>query len=350
MEKRTLRSMAVTFFGVTFFSLFSVIAFHGVAGAREPYPIKIFTIRAGTSSYIQAVALQDIINKNSTWVKASVVEGKAPGYNLKRVVSDPKLRKTTIFHLPGTTHWEALERLPLFADVDYDFNRIRYLLPVGFIAVAMISLDPKIATLADLKGKTIIIGPRPARDSWQDFAFAMIEAAGVSRDDVKREYMSYTPAHNALKDGLVDAVGTGASLFEMPNKWVLSPFAIEVVNTRKVSFMSMDAKIMDKIRNETGNPYYPNVIPANSFKNQNEPWVVGTKYVKWAATDELPDDVVAEVLRIAYENANVFGEYTKAGKIISEQTMGMMGEKLQYYHPIAKKLCEEKGVPMGIIK
>ena len=107
---------------------------------------------------------------------------------------------------------------------------------------------------------------------------------------------------------------------------------------------------MDKIRNETGNPYYPNVIPANSFKNQNEPWVVGTKYVKWAATDELPDDVVAEVLRIAYENANVFGEYTKAGKIISEQTMGMMGEKLQYYHPIAKKLCEEKGVPMGIIK
>ena len=127
----------------------------GSVNAREPYNIKIFTIRAGTSSYIQAVALQEIINKNSEWVKASVVEGKAPGYNLKRVVSAPNFRKSVICHLPGTAHWEALNGLPLFAKMDYDFKKIRYLFPVGFIGNAMLSLDPDITALEDLKGKKL---------------------------------------------------------------------------------------------------------------------------------------------------------------------------------------------------
>ena len=315
--------------------------------AHEPYTIKIMTLQAGSSTYIQGVAFTDIINKNSKWLKAVLVEGKTSGYNLKMLVSDPDLRKTTFVHLPEPTLWEAKQGMPLYKGVKYDFDKVRYVFFIGVILNAPITLNPDIKTLADLKGKRVVVGFRPTSDAPQELFYYSLKAAGLSKDDIKPQYMSYNASHDALKDGLVDVVQTGGSLMEYPNKWVLSPFAIQVVDTKHTYFISYDPHVIDKMRAETGNPFYPMVVPANSFRNQKDPWIISAKYMGWAVTTEMADDVVEEVLRLVYDHCEVFGEYVAAGKMVTQKTLGMMGSDLKHYHPVALKFYKEKNVPVG---
>ncbi|MBW1997846.1 MAG: TAXI family TRAP transporter solute-binding subunit [Deltaproteobacteria bacterium] len=326
---------------------FFVVSVNG-AYARKPYKIKVLTPPAFMATYAIGVGLADVINKNSTWLKATVVEGKSPTENTKRVVAKKKLRKTVIWSITEPTHYEALSGFPIFKGINYDFTRIKYVFPISVILNALITLDPKIKTLADLKGKRICVINRPTRTAWSDMAFYCLEAAGVSRDDVKMEYMHYKPAHTAMMDGLLDVVGSGGAMMG-PNKWVLSPFAVEVVDTRKTYFINWDAKVLERMYKETGNPYYPLTIPANTFRNQVNPWVIAAKYYAWSVTDEMPDYVVEEILRVVWENLDKFGEYHPMGKFLSPKTMGIMGNT-KFYHPLAVKILKEKGSPMGVLR
>jgi TRAP-type uncharacterized transport system substrate-binding protein len=153
-----------------------------------------------------------------------------------------------------------------------------------------------------------------------------------------------------MKDGLLDVVGTGGSLMEPPSRWVLSPFAIEVVETRKAHFISWEAQVLEKMLKDTGNPYYPVTIPPNTFRNQTAPWTVAVKYMPWSVTPEMPDEVVGEIVNVVHKHYKVLGDYTPAGKFVTPQTMGTMGSNLQFYHPVALKFFKEKGIPTGRIK
>jgi len=330
-------------------TIFFLVVCVNMASAQKPYQIKIFTPPAVMATYAIGVGMAELINKHSTWLKATIVEGKSPTENLKRVVANPKFRKTVICAITEPTHHEALKNFPIFKTIKYDFNGIRYVFPVSIVLNALITLDPKIKTLKDVKGKRICIINRPTRTAMSDMAYYCLKAAGVSQKDMKVEYMSYKPAHTALMDRLLDVAET-AGVMIGPHRYVLSPFVVEVIDTRKTYFLDYDSKVLERMFKETGNPYYPLTIPANTFRNQIKPWNIAAMYVTWAVTDEMPDYVVGEILRVVWENLDKFGNYHPMGKFLSPKTMGIMGKNLNFYHPEALKILKKEGSPTGALK
>ena len=47
------------------------ISGNALASDKKPYRIEIYTFKVGTFTYAAGVALAELINKNSTWLKAS---------------------------------------------------------------------------------------------------------------------------------------------------------------------------------------------------------------------------------------------------------------------------------------
>lgn len=56
------------------------------------YMLEIYTFQNGTSTYVQGVALADLINQNSTWLHASAMESPGPNETARLLLSDPESR------------------------------------------------------------------------------------------------------------------------------------------------------------------------------------------------------------------------------------------------------------------
>ena len=70
-------------------------------------------------------------------------------------------------------------------------------------AVQLVTMDPTIQSVADLAGKKVSIG---AAGSGVYFnAIDVLEAAGLSEDDIFAQYQSFADSADALKDGKIDA-------------------------------------------------------------------------------------------------------------------------------------------------
>jgi len=198
-------------------------------------------------------------------------------------------------------------------------------------------LDEMVSKL--LQDPAVLVGPGVGED------VAVINNSGNELLVLKTDPITFA----ADRIGYYITQGGGA-MMGLPDKWVLSPFAVEVVDTRKTYFVDFDDKVLEEMYGETGNPYYPKTIPTNSFRNQTEPWHIAAKYMAWSVTDEMPDHVVAEILRVVWENMDRFGEYHPMGKFLAPETMGIMGKNIQFYHPEALKLLKAKGSPLGVLK
>jgi TRAP-type uncharacterized transport system substrate-binding protein len=59
---------------------------------------------------------------------------------------------------------------------------------------------------------------------------------------------------------------------------------------------------------------------------------------------DMPDDVVAEILRIGYENAYKLKEATIEAEIITKETLASLSMPESGYHPAAVKFFKGKGI------
>lgn len=76
--------------------------------------------------------------------------------------------------------------------------------------VQIVTLNPDIKTVADLKGKTVSIG---AKGSGVYFnALDLLGAYGLTENDIKPEYLNFGDSTDSLKDGKIDAAFVVAAL------------------------------------------------------------------------------------------------------------------------------------------
>ncbi len=69
--------------------------------------------------------------------------------------------------------------------------------------VQLFSMDPDIRTVGDLRGKRVSIGEAGSGVYFN--ALDVLEAAGMTIDDIKPQYQSFDASKEALKDGMIDA-------------------------------------------------------------------------------------------------------------------------------------------------
>lgn len=191
--------------------------------------------------------------------------------------------------------------------------------------------DANIKVFSDLKGKSVSSGS-PGSGQWQLLG-DLLEANGLTREDVSEDYSSFSQSVEKLKDGNLTAslitAGTPTSS------------VTELANGHDIRIVPLTGEYVDKLLEVQ--PYYARIkLPANTYKGQDAE--VDTLAVRaiWATHAELSEDVAYAVTKALYENTETLAKVHPKGKEISlEKALESISIPL---HPGSEKYFREKGL------
>ena len=307
------------------------------------YEIEIYGGKAGQSAYLAAIALADIINENSTWLRATGIESANITSNFQLLVNEPERRANTLIVSMPEFHIFASEGREPFTT---QYDGLRFTAVTSCVVMGFITLDPNIKTVADFEGKRVSIGAKSMVTLVEEFQM-IFESAGVL-DEVDLEYLGFSEGVDALRDELIDATPAIVNLTSPPDQYTPSPFMTEIMATRTVYFISFDSKDVTHMLGIIGPVQTESIVPAGSLgETQTEPWITLGTASGFAADKEVPDDVVYEICRIIYENADKFQEYGQSLGFISQETMADWGLPEKDIHPGALQFYKDKGMEIG---
>ena len=200
--------------------------------------------------------------------------------------------------------------------------------------VQIVTLDPAIKTVADLKGKNVSVG---AAGSGVYFnAVDVLKAYGLDVDkDIKPTYQSFGDSVEALQDGKIDAAFIVAGA---PTTAVTSLAA-----TKKVYLVGFDDEHILTLITES--PYYSkNVIEKSVYGTDDDVTTVAVGAVIIANDDVAAADVYNFLYGI-FENVD---EITAAHAKGAELNLGFAASYTAVpYHPGAVKYFGEKGIKVS---
>lgn len=191
--------------------------------------------------------------------------------------------------------------------------------------------DSGIEKFEDLAGKSISSGS-PGSGQWQLLG-DLIEAHGMSREDVSEDYSSFSQSVEKIKDGNLDAslITAGA-----PTSSVT-----ELANGHEIRIVPLTGPAIAKLQEKQ--PYYvSSVLPAGSYKGVDEDVETLAVRAIWATHDGVSDDIIYAVTKALYENTETLGKVHPKGREIAAET-ALQSVSIPV-HPGAAKYYAEIGV------
>ena len=198
-------------------------------------------------------------------------------------------------------------------------------------AVQLITMDPEIKSVADLKGKSVSIGA-PGSGVYFN-AIDVLTAAGLKETDIKAQYQSFADSADALKDGKIDAafIVAGAP----------TPAITELCTTNDAYLVPIDGTVADKLMAEC--PFYTVYeIPAGTYEGQTETIKTVTVKATLIVSADATEDDVYKLTAAIFDNIDaITAENAKGAELsIENATSGMTVP----FHAGAAKYFAEKGV------
>ncbi len=204
-------------------------------------------------------------------------------------------RQTDLAFATGNTIYEAATGGQDYEQAVADLRILAPLYPnMTHIVVARGSTAN---SLADLAGGTVSVGP-PGSGTEQ-MSRQILDAYGLTYDDVTPRYLSFNESATALRDGALDAaiisVGYPAAA------------VLEATTTGGARILPMAADRVDFLREK--HPYYVHgAIPAGSYPGMEAPiptaavmnWVIGMA--------DLPEEVVGNVVHVLAEERDALAQ------------------------------------------
>ena len=200
--------------------------------------------------------------------------------------------------------------------------------------VQIVTLDPAIKTVADLKGKNVSIG---AAGSGVFFnAVDVLKAYGLEvATDIRPTYQSFGDSVEALQDGKIDAAFIVAGA---PTTAVTSLAA-----TKKVYLVSLDDEHILKLRAES--PYYSrNVIQKETYGTEEDTITVAVGAVVIARDDVSEADVYNFLYGVFENKDEITAAHAKGAELNLEFAASYTAVP---YHPGAVKYYGEKGMKVS---
>ena len=194
-------------------------------------------------------------------------------------------RQTDLAFATGNTVYEAFSGGQDYPEAVADLRILAPLYPN--MTHIVVRRGSTATSLADLAGGIVSVGP-PGSGTEQ-MSRQILEAYGLTYDDVTERFLSFPESATALKDGAIDAaiisVGYPAAA------------VLEATTTGGARLIAMEPDRVDALRAKY--PYYTHgEIPSGIYPGADE--VLHTAGVmNWVvAMADLPDEVVAGVLRL----------------------------------------------------
>ena len=203
-------------------------------------------------------------------------------------------------------------------------------------AVQLITTNPNINSVADLKGKKVSIG---AAGSGVYFnAVDILGAANLTLDDIDEQFLNFDQSADSLKDGKVDAafIVAGAP----------TPAVTELCMTNaNAKIVPIDGDIAQKLMQD--NTFYSVYkIPAETYKNQTEEISTVTVKATLIVSASADETAVYELTKAIFDNIDAIkAEHNKGAELSFENaTQGLTVP----FHAGAAKYFKEKGIEVAV--
>ena len=266
--------------------------------------------------YIKNHAGIDVTVVSTDGSKANIQGVDAGDYQLATVQSD-----VMAYAWEGTRSFES----------DGKVDSFRVVAGLYAESVQLVTMDPEIKSVADLKGKAVSIG---APNSGVYFnAMDVLAAAGLTEKDIEPQYLSFADSADGLKDRKIDAAFIVAG----------APTAAisELCATNSAYLVPIDGDIADKLM-DTSPFYTAYTIPANTYNGQTEDVKTVTVKATLIVSASASEDAVYQLTKAIFDNAAAIANENGKGAELSIEnaTSGMTAP----FHAGAAKYFAEKGV------
>ena len=196
--------------------------------------------------------------------------------------------------------------------------------------VQIVTLDPNIKTVADLKGKRVSIG---ATGSGVYFnAVDILAAYGMTEADIIPTYQGFGDSANSLKDGQIDAafVVSGAPTTAI----------VELATTKTTYIVELEDEYITKLLADS--PYYAKaVIPAGTYNGQTKDATTVAVGAVILVRNDVPEEAVYALTADIFDNAaSLVSTHPKYGELSLEFGASITSVP---YHAGAAKYFTEKG-------
>lgn len=200
--------------------------------------------------------------------------------------------------------------------------------------VQIVTCNPDIKTVADLKGKTVSIG---AANSGVYFnAIDILGAYGMTEDDINAVYQNFADSADSLKNDKIDAAFITAGA---------PTTAISDLTTSKQAYLvSMDAEHIAALQ-ETSPYYAESTIPAGTYNGMEEDCTTVAVLAVILANDSVDQDAVYNFTKSIFDGAEAQPDaHAKYAELSLEEATSITSVP---YAAGAAKYYEEQGVEVA---
>lgn len=203
-------------------------------------------------------------------------------------------------------------------------------------AVQLVTVNPDIKSVADLRGKKVSIGD-PGSGVYFN-AIDILTAAGLTEKDIDAQYQNFDGSADALKDGQIDAA------FIVAGAPTAAITELSMTNAN-VRIVPIDGDIAKKLM-ESNSFYSVYNIPANTYKGQTEAVSTVTVKATLIVSANAGEDEVYNLTAAIFDNIEAITKEHKKGE---ELTLENATEGLTVpFHPGAAKYFKEKGITVAV--
>lgn len=262
-----------------------------------------------------------IISENVDGVTATGVTSGASTVNS----NDINDGKAELGLVQNDIAYYAHEGSNMFEQVTDNFYGIATLYPE--VVQIVTSADSGIETVDDLKGKRVAVGDQGSGSEAN--AKQILEAHGISYDDLNIEFMGFGDAASGIQDGNIDAAFITAGT---------PTGAIEALKaSREVRIVSIDPTKIKELTDKY--PYYTHFdLPSDVYGTSDDATTVAVQAMI-IVSKTLPEDQVYEMTKAIFENLDVIEATHARGKDITLET-ALDGMSIEV-HPGAQRYFDE---------
>ena len=195
----------------------------------------------------------------------------------------------------------------------------------------VVRADSGIMSFNDLKGRSV--SPGPAGSGIYQLFLDMLEAHGMSRDDISEDFSTFSQSAEKLRDGNLDAF---FAIGGVPTVSIL-----DLSQGHPIRIIPLEGPGVEKVLQEQ--PYYAKVkLDGGTYNGQSEDVnTMGVRAVLSTHAD-VPEEVIYEVTKAIYESADTLAKVHIQGRNVQPET-ALQSISIPL-HPGAEKYYREKGI------
>lgn len=272
------------------------------AAAKKEF-VNIATGGTAGTYYPLGGAIAEVLNKNVPNVNASAQSTGASVANIN-LLQDGKVEMALV---QNDIAYYAVKGTEMFKDKQVpSLKAIATLYPE---TVQIVTVEKTgIKSIADLKGKRVAVGA--AGSGTEANARQILEAYGITYNDIKVQYLSFGEAASGLKDGNVDVAFVTAGF---PTAAIQ-----DIAAQHKVVLIPVEADKADALIKKY--PFYAKVtIPVNAYPNQAADIPAVAVKAMLVVTDKMNADLTFNITKAIYDNLDRLKAAHSVGKMITKE-------------------------------